>query len=99
MEKCTRDVRIGETGEEALLYADDVVVMVNSRTDMQDVAKRRRHAMNENGMKIDTQKGKTEVLVISRNSRHMCDVLIGQDNVHQVANYTYLGVMLERLIF
>ena len=41
--------------------------------------------MIENDMKINTQKGKTEVLVISRNSRHTCDVLIGQDKVHQVA--------------
>ena len=92
MDKCIRDVRIGENGEETLLYADDVVVMANSRTDVQDVAKRWWHAMNENGMKINTQKGKTEVLVISRNNRHTCDVLIGQDKVHQVANYTYLGV-------
>ena len=48
--------------------------------------------MNENGMKINTQKGKTEVLAMSRNSRHTCDVLIGQDKVNQVAHYTNLGV-------
>ena len=77
MDKCIRDVRIGENGEETLLYADDVVVMANSRSDMQDVANRWWHAMNENGMKINSQKGKTEVLVISRNNRHECDVLIG----------------------
>ena len=41
---------------------------------------------------MNTQKGKTELLVISRNRGHICDVLIGQDKVHQVANYTYLGV-------
>ena len=66
--------------------------MANSKTNIQDVANRWLHEMNENGMKINTQKGKTEVLVISRNSRHTCDVLIGQDKVNQVANYTYLGV-------
>ena len=66
--------------------------MANSKTNIQDVANRWWQAMNENGMKINTQKGKTEVLVTSRNSRHTCDVLIGQDKVTQVANYTYLGV-------
>ena len=71
---------------------NDVVVMVNSRTDMQDVAKRWWHEMNENGIKINTQKGKKEVLAVSSNSRHTFDVLIGEDKVHQVANYTYLGV-------
>ena len=92
MDKCIRDVKIGENGEETLLYADDLVVMANSKTNIQDVANRWWHAMNENGMKINTQKGKAEVLAISRNSRHTCDVLIGQDKVNQVANYTHLGV-------
>ena len=58
---------------------------------MQVVANRWWRAINENGMKINTQKGRTEVLVTSRNSRYTCDVLIGQDKVNQVANYTYLG--------
>ena len=98
MDKCIRDVKIGENGEKTLLYADDVVVMVNSKTNIQDVAKRWWHAMNENGMKINSQKGNTEVLVISRNSRHTCDVLIGQDKVNQVANYTYLGVNVGETI-
>ena len=92
MDKCVRDLRIGENGEETVLYADGVVVKANSRSDKKDVAKRWWHAMNENGMKINTQKDKTEVLVISRNNRHTCDVLIRQDKVHQVANYTYLEV-------
>ena len=53
MDKCIRDVRAGAIGEETLvpsllpncsspaetLYADDMVVVVNSRADMQDVAK------------------------------------------------------------
>ena len=48
--------------------------------------------MNKNGMKINTQKGKTEVLVLSRRSRHTCDVFMGQEKVHQIANYAYLGI-------
>ena len=78
MEKCIRDVRIGAIGEETLLYANAVVVVANPRADIQDVAKRWRKTMNENGMKIITQKGKTTVLAISRSSRHIYDVLTGQ---------------------
>ena len=92
MDKCIRDMRIGAIGEETLLYAIDVVVVANSRVDIQDVAKRWRKTMNENGTKINTQKGKTEVLLISRSSIHKCYVFIGQDKVHQVANYTCLGI-------
>ena len=92
MNKCVRDVKIEKNGEQTLLYAADVVVMVNSRTDMQDVVKRWPQAMNENGMKINTQKVEIGVLVISRYCRYTCDVLIEQDKVYQVANYTYLGV-------
>ena len=51
---------------------------------------------NENGMKINTEKGKTEVLVISRSSRHACCVFMGQEKTHQVANYTYLGVNIRK---
>ena len=87
-------MRIGAIWEETLLYADDVVVVANSRVGIQDVAKRWRKTMNANGMKINTQKGKKEVLVISRSSRHTCDVFIGQEKVHQVANYTYLGIII-----
>ena len=47
---------------------------------------------NEHGMKINTQKGKMEVIFISRSSSHTCDVLLEQDKVHQVANYTYIGI-------
>ena len=39
MDKCIRDVRIGAIGEETLLYADDVVVVANSRANIQGVPK------------------------------------------------------------
>lgn len=84
MDKCISDVRAAANGDETLLYADDVVVMANSRTDIQDAATRLWHGMNEYGMKINTQKGKTEIVVISRNKGNRCDLLIGQDKVHQV---------------
>jgi len=54
-DKCIREVRIGASGEETLLYTNDVVVVANTRADIQDVAKRWWKTMNENGMKINTQ--------------------------------------------
>ena len=49
---------------ETLLYADDIVVMANSKIDIQYVTKRWWQAIDENGMKIKTQKGKTEIFVM-----------------------------------
>ena len=59
MEKSTRDARIEGNGKETLLYANDVVVMANYRPGIQDVTTRWWHGMNENGMKINTHKGKS----------------------------------------
>lgn len=92
MDKCFRDVNIGACGEETLAYADDVVVVANSITDIQNVATRWWQGMIQNGMKINTRKGKTELVVISRNREQLYDVYMGQDKLHQVENYTHLGV-------
>lgn len=48
--------------------------------------------MERNGMKINTQRGKTEIMVISRNKDRLLDIYIGQDKLNQVENYTHLGV-------
>jgi len=88
---------MGANGEETLLYADDVVVMANSRTDILYMEKGWWHTMNENGIWINAQKDQMEVLVISRNNRHACNMLIGQDKFQQVANYSYLGVNVEEV--
>ena len=92
IDKCIRGMKIGANGEETLLYVDDVVVMANSKTDIPDVEKRWWRTMNENGMQINTQKGKTGILLKSRNIRHTYDVLTVPDKVPRVAEYTYLGV-------
>ena len=51
--------------------------------------------MNQNGMKINTAKGKTEFMPVSRR-REEYDVYIADSKVNQAKSYTkYLGVELD----
>ena len=78
MDKCVRDIGVGHFGEETLIYADDVVVLADSVEDLQDIASRWLDGMSRNGMKINTRKGKTEVVVISRNPTQ-CEIYIWKE--------------------
>ena len=40
MDRCIRDVTIGQNGEETVRYADDVLVVANSLANIQEVASR-----------------------------------------------------------
>ena len=66
MDKCLRDIRTGITNEETLMYADDVVVFADSVDDIRNVTNRWWLGMKSNGMNVNTKKGKTEFLVVSR---------------------------------
>jgi len=68
MDRCIRDVTIGQNGEETVMYADDVGVVAHSLTNIQEVASRLWRGMSQNGMKINTRKGKTEIVHISRHT-------------------------------
>ena len=92
MNRCKRDVMIELNGEETLLYADDVVVMASSSTNVQEAATRWRQGMSRNGMMINTKKGKTEIVIISRNRAQQCDIYMGENKLNQAENYTHLGV-------
>jgi len=91
MDRCIRDVTIGQNGEETVMYADDVVVVANSLTNIQEVASRWWRGMSQNGMKINTRKGKTEIVHISRHTMQ-CEVYMGGNKLNQVENYKHLGV-------
>ena len=92
MDKCIRDININTNDEETLMYADDVAAVANSITDIQEVATRWWNGMAQNGMTINTQRGKTELVVISRNNEQVYDIYMGQNRIHQVKNYNHLGV-------
>ena len=91
MDKCIRDVGIGIHGEETLMYADDVAVLLDSPGSLQEVANRWWEGMERNGMRINTRKDKTEIVMISRNAQQ-CNVYMGADKLNQVDNYSHLGV-------
>ena len=48
--------------------------------------------MSQNGMKINTRKGKTEIVLISRNADQQCDVYMGDTKLNRAQNYSHLGV-------
>ena len=50
--------------------------------------------MEQNGMKINTKKGKTEVMRISRDQGHQLDIFMGDDRLNQSEEYKYLGVTI-----
>ena len=72
------------------MYADDVVVVANSLTNIQEVASRWWRGMSQNGMKINTRKGKTEIVHIARHTMQ-CEVYMGGNKLNQVENYKHLG--------
>ena len=74
------------------MYIDDVAVLIDNITDIQEVANRWWNGMTQKGMKINTDKDKTEIVVIFRNREQLGDVYVGQNKLHQVDNYDQLGV-------
>ena len=94
MDKCLRDIGVGTQNEETLMYVDDVAVVANSADDIQNIANRWWRGMEQNGMKINTKKGKTKVMKISRDQEHQLDIFMGDDKLNQSEEYKYLGVMI-----
>ena len=91
MDKCLRDIRTGINNEETVMYADDVVVFADTVDDIRNVANRWSLGMKANGMKVNTKKGKTEFLVVSR-SPQQHDIYMDQNKINQTENYCHLGV-------
>ena len=47
MDKCLRDVQAGSSGEETVMYVDDVAVITSYATDTQEVANRWYYGMKQ----------------------------------------------------
>ena len=73
------------------MNADDVVVFADTVDDVRNVANRWSLGMKANGMKVNTKKGKTEFLVVSR-SPQQHDIYMDQNKINQTENYCHLGV-------
>ena len=94
MDSCARDLGVAESSVETLMYADDVAVIANSIEEIQSVANSWYEGTKQNGMKINTRIGKTEIMAISR-SPNQYDVFIGEDKINQTDNDSYLGVCVN----
>ena len=66
MDKCMRNTGVGRFHEETLAYADDVAVIADSITDLQEILHKWRQEMSHKGMKTNVRKEKTEYMSISR---------------------------------
>ena len=93
MDKCIRETIPGQN-QEVLAYADDVAVMTDSIQDLQEIASTWKSTMKNNGMSINTAKGKTEFMHISRN-REEFDLYMDEKRLHQTSSYKYLGVVVD----
>ena len=50
MDKCMKDIGVGERGEETFVYADDVAVVSEHAVDLQNIVDAWNLAMTQNGM-------------------------------------------------
>ena len=94
MDKCLRVIGVERFHEEILAYADDVVVVADSITDLQEILHKWHHEMPHKGMKINISKGKTEFMSINRVSE-VYDLYLRRDKLNQMKEYTYLGIKLD----
>ena len=97
IDKCLRDISTGINNEETVVYADDVVVFADSVDDIRNVANRWWLGIKSNGMKVNTKKGKTEFLVVSR-SPQQHDIYMDQNKINQTESYCQLGVIVGESI-
>ena len=93
MDKCIRETN-PQPNQQVLAYADDVAVMVDTIQELQDAASSWLSTMTNNGMSINTAKGKTEFMYISRR-REEFDVYMCDRKLHQANFYKYLGVVVD----
>ena len=93
MDKCSRDTN-PQPSYQVLAYADDVKVMVDSIQKLQDVASAWVTTVNCNVMQINTAKGKTELMYITRRGEEF-DVYMENKRLHQANSYKYLGVVVN----
>ena len=91
MDKCVRDTK-PQPSHQVLAYADDVAVMVDTVQELHDGASAWVSTMSTIGMRINTAKGKTEFMYISRGREKFC-VYVEDKKLHQTNCYTYLGVV------
>ncbi|MDG2595023.1 reverse transcriptase domain-containing protein, partial [Vibrio parahaemolyticus] len=91
--KCSRvveGVRFGDGRISSLLFADDVVLLAPSNSDLQLSLGRFAAECEAAGMRISTSK--SEAMVLSR-KRVDCPLEVGEEVLPQVEEFKYLGIL------
>ena len=77
-----------------LLYADDTIIMAESRSELQAALNGMLHYCKLWKMEVNTLK--TKVVVFgSRKGNHEADFIFGNKKVEVVSEYTYLGIFMS----
>ena len=76
-----------------LSFADDLVLFANSERDLHNNINILNSELNKRGMKINAKKTKT--MLISREAK-VHKLKLGREELEQVENYKYLGVMINQ---
>ena len=82
----------GELMIKSLLFADDVVLLTSSVSDLQQSLDRFAAECEAAGMRISTSK--SETMVLSRTPED-CPIRVGNDSLPQVREFKYLGVLFS----
>ena len=72
-----------------LRYADDTVLMAESKDDLQSLTDNIRHYSKESGLDMNVKKTKT--MVISRDTGTRANISIDNEELEQVEEFKYLG--------
>lgn len=79
----------------SLPYADDIIIIANSRDDLQSALEERNQKLEEQGMRIS--KTKTETMCISKTSTDL-NITIGGENINQTTSFKYMELCLVKKI-
>lgn len=77
---------------QSLLYADDIIIMGNNRTNIQKILNQWDKTITQMGMEINT--GKTKVMIIN-GKQDQQNFKCGKDELEQVSTIDYLGTKIS----
>ena len=98
----TRGVRVGDTQVRLLMYADDIVLLAETKRDLQKMLNTVTSYSKKWRFRVNPKKGKSEVMLFGRKprSRRERKWWLAGAEIQETESYKYLGVdMVSRLNF
>ena len=88
-----KGVSIGGMNINNLRFADDTAVIADSEDKLQLLMTTLKDACEKHGMEINTNKNKTEVMVISKEPEKF-SIYLNEEKINQTETFTYLGTLI-----